>query len=154
MGDAEPEFDTLIPELKDWNNGAGIGAEDWIGCVGNTELAIGYSLIFWPRFARFRNYIVRDGLANAAYIDGWEEQCGGDRSAVERVVNHLHIVDLHAYGTSGTEAQIRYLGRTLRHIHEIKLRSEFSNARFEVYFNDEPGLDLQDYQLTFWQIDG
>jgi len=151
--DDQPDVNALIPELKDWNNGEGIDAEAWIGCMGNAELAIGYSLIFWPKFVRFKNYIIRAGLSNLDYIDGWEQRCKGDRGATESVVNHLHIVDIHSYGKNGTEAQIRYLGRTLKHIHEVKLRSEFPDLKFEVYFNDEPGLDIMDYQLTFWQID-
>lgn len=40
------DFSDLILELPRWNNGDGIDAESWIGCVGNYELAIGYSLIF------------------------------------------------------------------------------------------------------------
>jgi hypothetical protein len=27
------------------------------------------------------------------------------------------------------------------------------NLRFEVEFNDEPGLDPVDYQLSFWQVE-
>jgi hypothetical protein len=46
MRDEPANFSALIPELKDWNNGAGIDAEGWVECVGNYPLAIGYSLIF------------------------------------------------------------------------------------------------------------
>jgi len=43
----------LIAELPRWNHGDGIDAEGWVQCMGSYELAVGYSLIFWPRFVRF-----------------------------------------------------------------------------------------------------
>ena len=63
---SDTDFTALIPELPQWNDGAGIDAESWIGCVGNFELATGYSLIFWPGFVRFEGYVLREGSARAA----------------------------------------------------------------------------------------
>ena len=152
LSNRNQEASALIAELPQWNDGKGIDAEGWIGCTGNTELAIGYSLVFWPEFARYKDYVVRAGCDTASYLDEWERQCEGDKAAVEKVVNHLHIADLHAYGTIVTEAQARYLGRLLKEIHEIKLRADFPELTFEVYFNDEPSNAVEDYQLTFWQV--
>ena len=45
----ESNFQGLIAELPEWNNGSGIAPEAWIECMGSYELAIGYSLVFWPR---------------------------------------------------------------------------------------------------------
>jgi hypothetical protein len=144
------EVSALIAELPLWNDGKGIDAESWIGCIGNPELAMGYSLIFWPEFARYKNYVVRAGCDNPKYIDEWERRCDGDRAAIEKVVNHIHIADLHACQI--TEAQARYLGRLLKEIHEVKLRADFPELAFEVYFDDEPSNAVEDYQLTFWQV--
>ncbi|HSA77298.1 MAG TPA: hypothetical protein VLG72_00365 [Nitrospirota bacterium] len=44
------DFNKLIPELSDWNNGKGIDVVSWIGCVGDFQKAIGYSVMFWPHF--------------------------------------------------------------------------------------------------------
>jgi hypothetical protein len=151
FSDRNKEATALIAELPLWNNGEGIDAEGWIGCTGNPELAIGYSLVFWPEFARYKDYVVRAGCDKPSYLDEWERQCKGDKSAVEQVVNHIHIADLHAYGAPLSEAQARYLGRVLKDIHEIKLRADFPELAFEVYFNDEPCGAVEDYNLTFWQ---
>lgn len=145
------EASALIAELPLWNGGKGIDAEGWIGCIGNPELAIGYSLVFWPEFARYKDYVVRAGCENPSYLDEWERQCQGDKAAVERVVNHIHIVDIHAGGTSLSEAQARYLGRVLKQIHEVKLKVDFPELTFEVDFSDEPSNSIEHYQLTFWQ---
>lgn len=51
------DFNLLIPELKDWNNGQGIDIESWIGCMGDFEKAIGYSVIFWPSFVEIEGCV-------------------------------------------------------------------------------------------------
>lgn len=143
------DFDALIPEMARWNNGAGIDPEAWIGCAGSYALAVGYSLIFWPRFERFGRYVLRGDIDELS-VRRWEEACGGDRRGIEAVINHVHISDIH-FGTEASEAQLRYLGRTLKAIYETKLARDFPDLAFTVDFNDEPGLDPEDYQLTFWQ---
>jgi hypothetical protein len=147
-----PDFTALIPELPDWNNGAGIAPEAWISCAGSYELAIGYSLIFWPSFERFGRYVFRNGGFTEESVRSWEEACDGDRRRIEAVVNHVHIADIH-YGTGPSEAQLRYLGRILKSVHEAKLAQDFTDLAFTVAFNDEPGLDLEDYELAFWQTE-
>ena len=146
---AVDDFNQLIPEMREWNNGAGTDPEGYVCGMGSTELAIGYSLIFWPRFELIDDYVVRGGVSEAS-IRSWEAN-GAERRAVEAVLNHLHIADLHHGGTSRTEVQLRYLGRVLKEIYEVKLASDFPARTFIVDFNDEPGLELGDYQLTFWQ---
>jgi len=148
----EPDFDALIPELGQWNDGEGIDAEGWIGCVGTYPLAIGYSLIFWPRFVRFENYVLREGFSEGA-LRGFEAQTGSHRASVEWVMNHIHPIDIHCNEAEVSEGQLRYLGRVLKQIHEVKLRADFPELRFEVEFNDEAGLDPVDYQMSFWQAD-
>ncbi len=76
--------------MRDWNNGAGINVESWIGCEGSFRLAVGYSTIFWPPFVEFERYVLRDGFSVES-LRGFEHQCGGDRRQIEAVMNHLHI---------------------------------------------------------------
>jgi hypothetical protein len=147
------DFDELIPELRLWNDGKGIAAEEWIGCIGNYPLAIGYSLLFWPRFVRSDEYVLRQGFSEGA-LRGFEQQAGSSRSSIEWVMNHIHLIDIHCNEENVGEAQLRYLGRVLKKIHEVKLRADFPDLRFTVEFNDEPGLDPVDYQMSFWQADG
>lgn len=150
MADEPTAFDALIPELGEWNNGDGISAQGWIESIGSYPLAVGYSLVFWPRFERFGRYVLREGFSERA-LRGFEAQAGSSRVSVEWVMNHLHLADIHVNAEAPTEAQLRYLGRLLREIHAVKLGADFPDLRFEVEFNDEPGLDPIDYQLSFWQ---
>lgn len=146
--------DSLIAELADWNNGECVDARSWIGMIGSYDLAVGYSLVFWPPFRRFEGYVLREDAFSEASLRDWERKHLGERRTIEATLNHLHIVDLHCNDQTVTEAQCRYLGRTLRAIWAMKLKVDFPDLTFEVVFNDEPGLDLLDYELTFWQPDG
>lgn len=140
----------LVPEIKKWNEGKGIDLQSWIECVGNYELASGYSRIFWPSFVRFESYVFREGGFTEEGLRDLEETMVGDRSAIEDLFNHIHIADIHM-NVRSTEAQLRHLGRVLKEIHEVKLKKDFPDERFVVSFNDEDDLDLRDYQLTFYQ---
>lgn len=154
MPDAvDPGPDALIAELPEWNRGKGVSAYSWIGMMGRFDLAVGYSVVFWPQFTCFEGYVFREAAFDKRNLRQWERARPGDRRSIEAVINHIHMVDLHSNDETLTEAQARYLGRTLKAIWELKLRADLPDHRFEVVFNDEPGLDLTAYELTFWQAE-
>jgi len=144
-------LESLLPELRDWNNGAGIDIESWIACIGNFQLAVGYSTVFWPRFVEFEGYVLREGFS-VETLRGCEQCCSGVRGSVEALLNHLHIADIQTCGTDVTGEQIVYLGRTLREIYTAKLRWQFPDREFEVRFDEGNFENLIDYQLTFFQV--
>ena len=147
------DFNELIPEMRDWNNGAGIGVEAWIGCEGSFRMAVGYSTIFWPEFVEFERYVLRAGFSVDG-LRGFERQCGGDRRRIETVMNHLHIADIHYQGCEDiTRERLVYMGGVLSEIYRAKLAWQFPSKRFEVRFYDSPVEHLTDYELTFVQTD-
>ena len=136
-----------ILDLKNW----GSDVNSWLFNNGNFDLAVGYSLIFWPKFIVIDGYVLRHGATKKA-LTSFLEATNGNSVAAQSVVNHIHISDLHFKDIN--EAQARHLGRTLRAIHKAKLEMDFPDHAFVVSFNDEPNLDLMDYELTFWQVSG
>ena len=83
----------LVPETREWNNGGGIDLAAWIGCVGSYEKAIGYGEVFWPDFAEHDGCVFFANFSEDSY-QGFMQQTGGKRQAVEAVMNHRHILDL------------------------------------------------------------
>jgi hypothetical protein len=147
------EFDSLIPEMRDWNNGAGIDVNAWVGCTGNFCLAVGYSTVFWPRLVEFEGYVLHEGFSVDS-LRGFEQSCGSDRQQVEAVMNHRHIADIQYYGCEDiTRERIVYLGRILREIYSAKLAWQFPERRFEVVFNEDGVEHLTNYEVTFFQKD-
>lgn len=139
----------LVPETKDWNGGSGISVADWIGCIGSVEHAIGYGELFWPEFAELDGCVFFSGVSEVGYR-GFMEQTGGDKRAVEAVLNHRHILDLFV-DAKPTREQVVYLGRLLREVWAAKLARDFPGRRFVVSFFEEGCLDLLDYELSFCQ---
>jgi len=152
MNTPHADFEQLIPELPDWNNGKGIDIEAWIGCEGDFRHAIGYSVIFWPRFTAVEQYVLREPFSVES-LRGFERQRQGDIRSVEAVMNHLHIADIQYYGCKDiTRDRIVYVGRVLREIYEAKLAWQFPDRRFSVIFDDSEQANLIDYEITFFQL--
>lgn len=143
------DFDKLIPELKLWNGGSGIDPESWVSHTGRFDLAVGYSLMFWPSFVEHKGYILSEGFSTDS-LESFEQTPARSKASIEWVMNHIHVLDLHGHDTP-SEEQVRYLGRNFSEIHRVKLAHDFPEREFIVEFNDEPGLELIDYQFSFWQ---
>ena len=150
MPSDSPNFDELIPELKDWNNGQGASIDVYLSGCGNFELAIAFRRLYWPDFVEHDNCVLLPNFSLKTY-DAILKNHNGDRAEVEALLNHQHILDLFPLSDATTEAQIRYIGQTLQEVWTAKLKRDFPNRTFEVCFNDIPGLDLVNYQITFFQ---
>lgn len=145
------DWDSLIPELKEWNNGKGIDPESWVGCEGNFRLAAAYSLVFWPTFVEVDGMVFREGMDRFT-LDSWLTGCDGNKSSVEATANHLHIRDIHSLGCPDASVELLvYLGNVLRQIYAAKLATEFPGRSFVVEFYEPPDQDLNEYQITFYQ---
>jgi hypothetical protein len=142
----------MLPELAEWNNGKGIDLRSWVGCSGNFRLAIGYSTVFWPRFELFEDYILLEG-SSAESVRAWENQCKGDKRAVEAVLNHRHLDGIQCHGCEDiTEERVVYLGGVLREIYTAKLAWQFPDRPCDVSFHEpDDRSDLSAFSITFWQ---
>ncbi len=143
---------SMQPELARWNGGRGISLEDWIGCMGNVDLAVGYCTVFWPKFEIVGKYILTEGWTSEA-VEGFEDGPNSTPQSVEWVMNHLHIVDIHCdNGVPATIDHLVRLGTVLKEIYEAKLSWQFPDRPCEVefYIPDDPE-NLVEYQISFWQ---
>lgn len=144
-------WESLIPDLKEWNNGKGIDPESWVGCEGNFRLAAAYSLIFWPTFVEMDGMVFR-GDMDQLTLDSWLIGLDGDKSSVEATANHLHIRDIHYLGCPDASVdRFVYLGNVLKQIYAAKLSMQFPDRNFIVQFYEPPDQDLNEYQITFYQ---
>lgn len=148
-------FSKLIPELPNWNNGAGIDVGSWLSCNGTLQLAIAFSTLFWPRFVEFDDCVLFEDFSIESF-QGFMQQTKGNREAVERVMNHRHLVDLFttAVGEPAEEQtpeQLDYLGNVLRDIWQTKLARDFPNREVAVAFDRGAPDDLLEYIVTFYQ---
>ena len=153
-GERDTTFDSVIPELPRWNNGAGISIDDWIGAIGRHDHAIGYSRVFWPEFVLHDACLLRAGFDQDSF-HGFMEQCDGDRRRVEAVMNHEHLEDMlmgmFHDGEHPSRDQILYLGRVLREMWSAKLKRDFPSLDIVVSFPEGPWDELRHYEITVFQ---
>jgi hypothetical protein len=141
-----PDLKQVIPELGLWTT----NVEAWIGAVGRFDHAIGYGHLFWPDFKIYQDCILFADTSSESF-DHWMQHTNGDRAAVERVLNHRHVLDL--FGSSEFKATrniVLYLGKLLRDMWSCKLARDFPDRTIIVNFDEEYCEDLVDYQITFF----
>ncbi len=147
-GTETPNFNQLIPEMNDWNNGKGIDIDSWIQCMANHKILVGCARILWPDF------IEREGCIFLRRDEGsygeWLKRAKENRKIAEGTANHIHV--LHLFATEPpTRELLLYVGRLLKEIWQIKLNHDYPSRKIKVFFPEEGDLELIDYELTFFQ---
>jgi len=144
--------ESMTSELSAWNGGNGIDLKSWVQCMCDFKLAVGYSTVFWPKFVLFEDYILLEGFDLEA-LRGFERANRGDKAAVEWVMNHCHIADIHCGDRDNlSEDKIVLLGNTLKEIHLAKLLWQFPDRPCVVEFHEpDDRKNLMEFQLSFWQ---
>jgi hypothetical protein len=144
-------FNELIPEMREMRRGGeAIDVHDWLAVRGSYELAVAFGQLFWPRFVLFEDCVFW-APGNPELFKTWIVQLGGDKPAVEAMMNHRHIIDLFPRASPATPQQLIYLGKLLRDIWSCKLARDFPDRTFEVVFTEGAPADLVGYQVTFCQ---
>jgi len=138
------EWFTLIPELKEWNNGKGIDHECWIGIEGKIEYALAYTSIFWPKFVLFKDCIFIEDINNDEF-ESWHKNCNGNLKSVEATINHRHIDDW--FDSKSTKEQMEYFAGVLKDMWETKLIKQFPCKQVTVDLSE----DMGKYTITVYQ---
>lgn len=144
-----PDFNELIPEMKDWNNGKGIDIDSWIQCMANHKILVGCARILWPEFIEREGciFLAHEGQA---IEEEWLRRAKENKQAAEATANHIHL--LHLFATEPpTRELVLYVGRLLKEIWQVKLNRDFPDRKITVFFPDRDDLELIDYELTFFQ---
>ena len=124
----------------------------WLANIGSLGQAIAYAELFWPTFVEHDGCILLSGRFDQDNFQRWLVATGGDRSAVEGVINHTHILDLFVqHNTEPTREQVVWLGRLLKEMWQAKLECDFPDRRIVVSFPEDAGDDLLGYEITVFQ---
>lgn len=141
----------LLPELSEWNEGRGIPLDVFRFSVGRYDHAVAYAEVFWPDFILHDGCILRYEPDLSVFKD-WMESLKGDRSRVEAVMNHLHILDMFTTEHfEPTQEIVSHLAGVLKDMWSCKLIRDFPDRRIsvETYVGDTE--DLLTYEITFFQ---
>jgi len=151
----EPE--DLIPELRAWNDGGGVNLLSWLNSVAQSDVAIGYAELFWPRFVVFERYVLRRDFS-LENLRGWETAPDINRRDIEWFVNCLDVGSLFFRGFTGEFAEgadhdlldqrVLYIRDVLKATYTAKLKLDFPDRAFEVVMIE----DEDEIAMTFCQV--
>jgi hypothetical protein len=146
------DFRELLPRLK--GHWSGSDVDEWIAIEGNLEYLVGYARILWPEFVEHDECVFMTEHFSEKNYQDFMRQTGQDKTAVETVMNHVHILDLFNDMYSEpkpTRELILYVGRLIKETWLAKLKRDFPNRKVTVSFPEQHCDDLMQYEVSFFQ---
>lgn len=126
-----------LKHFQEWKaiNGESFSLLDYLSVVSSAEVAIAYTKIFSPDFIEYDGGVFLAEVFSAELYQQWKAKLGDDRSAIERVMNHIHLDDLFQGADKVGIENLAYLGEVLKQLWEYRLRSLYPNRSFQVLCN-------------------
>ena len=142
----------LLPEVSKWNHGRGISPSEWICISAKSDMAVGFSLLFWPKFEPFEGYVLLEGFS-LKNVREWEAAPNSSRQLVESHVNEICLDDWFRSEAWSPllDARRLYLIHKLADVYTLKLASDFPDRTFKVSMFDG-SQDDDSISLSFWQV--
>lgn len=120
--------------------------KNYIETRGSVELAAAFAKLFWPDLIEHRGCIFRaDGFTESSFDDWWKH-ANGNHTAVERVLNLLHVRELVPSDTSVLDRSVyRYIGETLAAMWGCRARLLYPSRALIARYEDlnEDGTDSE-----------
>lgn len=143
-----------ISELSDYSAWYGQNPRELIRYASSKlspDLAIAVTRLFWPDFVIHENRVFLAFRFEDQNFKHWEDEFDGDLQAVERMINHVHVVaDLLTYPFENLSyPNIEYFGRILVQTWKAALKTQFPDRAFQI--SGEKDGELDDFVITFWQ---
>lgn len=105
----------------------------------NVEIhqAVTISMMLWPTFCKIDGCFIwqrsNEEEKLVSNVGTWMEQRNGDRSAVESIVNHLHLWDVFdSQGEDGAEEAIEWMASIFEKSWTCALKDQYPDVSFEV----------------------
>jgi len=119
--------------------------------IGRYEHLVAYAQVLWPDFVEHDDCVLHAGFTDDIY-KGFMAQTKGDKTSVEAVINHRHVLDLFCSADpKPTREMILYVGRLLTDTWQAKLNRDFPGRKIRVSFPEAYCEDLLQYEVTFFQ---
>lgn len=145
-----------VPEFMNWRSGfdadAGLDLWDYVSHMGNTSMAAAYASILWPAFSESEGCILLDIHNISGASDEWMDRFAGDRSRVEAMINHFHLMDrLGHFKDDGSDLPvIRMIGHIMQMTWRAALQEAYPERTFVVSYDSDE--QYGDPTITFWQV--
>lgn len=139
----------LVPKAKDYEWIEEINCRKLLERFGNFGDAICYSELIWPRFVSHENGLFLAEKFDISNFNDWLESLNGNLTEVQRVMNHVHLLDLFDEdGHPANEDQLIYFGTLLKQTWNAKARTEFPEFSVVTEFAFDASMDFEEFMVT------
>lgn len=126
-----------LPQLEGWMRpGEEFDPRTFLLATVTVGEAAAISTLFWPEFVEYRDGVFLKFLFEQRGVDIWVDELKGDMSAVESVVNHVHLWDVFAPKSEVEYAVLAELAPRLAAMWRAALNSSFPAREFVVSVTD------------------
>jgi len=139
----------MIPELLTFLDGKPASPELWLDNIGRYDHAIAYGLLFWPDFIEHEGCVFIGNSVPKSYPE-WKAKFGDDRRAIEGMLNHQHIHDLFPVSPEPNGPLVAHLGQLPKEMRDAKLKRDFPDRKFTVFFPDKFEFGVDNPEITFY----
>lgn len=95
------------------------------------------SLFLWPEFTEYRGCVFLSFLFEQEGVDAWFKELQGEKSAVEGIVNHIHLWDILALNSGVAYEVLTKIAKKVGEMWKAALEKEFPARNFVVSLVDE-----------------
>jgi len=140
-----------MPNFQQWkkSNNGDFSIFDYLGAVGNMELVIALTKLFYPDVVEHEGGIFLAETFQPEIYEQWKAQLE-NMNEIERVMNHLHLDDLFSDVEEVGIENLYYLGQTLQKMWELRLQSLYPQQEFKVLCNLDT--EAETVVLTFSSV--
>lgn len=133
---------TLMPDYSalrskaEWN----YTLQNYIETRGSLELAIAFANLFWPELVEYQGCIVRRDALDPETFEKWWQKSDGDRAAVERMMNFLHVREIAPNDDFAVDVTlIRFLGNRIAEMWQQRAQTQFPTRHFRAWYDETEG---------------
>ncbi|WP_252091242.1 hypothetical protein [Pseudomonas sp. MWU13-3659] len=116
-----------------WQEPESIDIFSYVGDVVSPEDCLIFCKWLFPDFVVFEDSVILAMKFDEAAFHVWLDHCSGDKSGVERMLNHTHLYDVFSgCGSSVNEAVFEQLSKVLAMSWRMVLKDRFPDRTFQV----------------------
>jgi hypothetical protein len=143
----KPDYSDL-PEYQ--TNWFPVPIEVFATATLSPDLAIAFTGVLFPEFYLVDDCVFRSE-ATSGTIESWKVPTKGNLAAIERVCNHVHLVEDNRYPFTWklNDQNLKFFAYVLKETWQASLKVQFPEREFIVSLTFDE--DATDYIITFWQ---
>ena len=136
------DFDPMsVPEASAWNQSIEPppGLEGFIVAEVSLAKALAVAGLIWPKFIRVDDCVILSTRYSDENFQRWSNELEHDGSAVERMLNHVHLWDFFDAESDTEEHGLEFLAEVVAAGWKMKAEAEFTDRDFMAEITDEYG---------------